>query len=133
MKTNDQIPIPKSDIVKEWADIVIERWIRKISRLKIGNTNSLLKSFRHSVSNDANGDPAKVSFAFNYYGRFVDMGVGRGVRIDQVDQSNRKPKPWYSKTFINECNRLAQILADQYGKAAANSIKIIESKSIVKF
>lgn len=61
-----------------WADIVIKNWVAKIMALQVYDTFALARSFEHHVWANANGDPQKVEFAFMYYGRFVDMGVGEG-------------------------------------------------------
>ena len=108
-----------------WAEIVIERWERKIMRLKIGfykGGGDLAKSFAFHVNADANGNPELIEFAFNYYGKFVDMGVGNGVQLSEVSVSNRKAKPWYSKTFFSEIERLRVIMAEKYGQKAQMTI-----------
>lgn len=48
------------------------------------------KSYRRmyaKVFNGANGDTKKISFFFNYYLYFVDMGVGAGQPIQKVERS----------------------------------------------
>jgi len=63
----------------------------------------------------AQGDVLKIDFAFKYYGKFVDMGVGKGVedRSGQGESDSRKlegkmlgnrrrPKKWYSRTFAQK-------------------------------
>lgn len=61
-----------------WADIVIKNWVAKIMSLQVYDTFALARSFEHHVWANSNGDPTKIEFAFMYYGRFVDMGVGEG-------------------------------------------------------
>jgi hypothetical protein len=107
-----------------WADIMIERWEQKIVAQGIGESRDLINSFTHQVITDANGDPTLIQFAFEYYGKFVDMGVGRGVKIGFSGQTNRKPKPWYSKTFAAQVYKLAELLAKKYAKKA--TIVIVE-------
>ena len=121
----------KSDleVATAWADIVIQRWETKISRLNIMETKELLRSFVSSVELDANGDPDKILFTFLYYGGFPDMGVGKGVKYDQVAGSNRRAKPWYSKQFASEVRKLAGIMAERYGDRALDAIKLIENRS----
>lgn len=115
-------------IVTAWAEIVIKRWVTKITRLKIVDTAELLRSFTSQVTNDAKGDPHKVAFTFLYYGIFSDMGVGRGVKYSEVGSSGRKAKPWYSKQFIAEVHKLAELMAERYGERALDAIQIIENK-----
>ena len=38
------------EMAERWAEIVIERWIRKIQALNIGSTGELLKSLQESVN-----------------------------------------------------------------------------------
>ena len=107
---------------EEWARITIERWEMKIVRLKIFRTSDLIRSFKFHVQANANGNPELIDFAFNYYGKFVDMGVGNGVKLGEVEESNRRAKPWYSKTFFAEIQKLREILADKYGIKAQMTI-----------
>lgn len=121
------------DIVTAWADIVIQRWETKISRLGIIETQELLRSFTSQVELDAQGDPFKILFTFLYYGIFPDMGVGKGVKYDQVAGSNRRAKPWYSKQFAAEVRKLAGFMAERYGERAQEAIKLIENRSKTGF
>jgi hypothetical protein len=100
--------------VEAWAKIVIERWERKIQQLKIYQTGKLVNSFTQFVNTQAGGNPDKIVFAFEYYGKFVDMGVGRGVKLGEVETSSRKAKPWYSKTFWSQFEKLKEIMVDKY-------------------
>jgi hypothetical protein len=102
--------------VEAWAKIVIERWEQKIEMLKIGHSGKLADSFYQNVITQADGNPEKIEFAFEYYGKFVDMGVGRGVPLGKVESENnyRKRKPWYSPIFFGQVKELAKILAEKY-------------------
>ena len=107
--------------VQAWADIVIQIWLDKIEKLKIIYTYQLADSFVNHVISHSNGDVQRIEFAFNYYGKFVDMGVGRGVTLDDVRAGNtsRKPKPWYSRTFYGEVRKLSALLAEKYARKGA--------------
>lgn len=105
-----------------WANIVIERWERKIERLRIGHSGQLVRSFTQHVRAQADGRVDLIQFTFEYYGKFVDMGVGRAVRIDKVEFSNRRAKPFLSKTFFSQLEKLKDILADKYGQKAQITI-----------
>ena len=104
--------------VEAWAKYVIERWELEILRLNISATGQLLKSFTHTILTQANGNVEKITFAFEYYGKFVDMGVGRGVNIANISQSGRKAKPWYSKIFFSQVKKLSEIMKEKYGQEA---------------
>lgn len=108
------------EIAERWADIVLERWIRKIQALHIGSTGELVKSLQAHVAVDAQGNPAKITFLYLYYGIFTDMGVGRSVKLGQAGQGNkRERKPWYSSVFLKEVNTLGRLMAERYGYDAA--------------
>jgi hypothetical protein len=100
--------------VDAWAKIVIERWVRKIVDLKIMGTGALVRSFAYTVTNDAGGNPEKIIFAFNYYGKFLEMGVGKGVALQEVEMSNRRKKPWQSKVFYGQVEALKRIMVEKY-------------------
>lgn len=106
------------EMAERWAEIVIERWIRKIQSLDIGSTGELLKSLQAHVAVDANGNPAKITFLYLYYGIFTEMGVGRGVKLGDKSET-RKKKPWYSSVFLKEVNILGRKMAERYGYEAA--------------
>lgn len=107
-------------MAERWAEIVIERWIRKIQVLDIGSTGELLKSLQSHVTLDAKGDPAKITFTYLYYGIFTDMGVGKDVKIGEAGRgNNRRKKPWYSSVFENEVATLGRLMAERYGYDAA--------------
>ena len=121
------------EMAERWADIVIERWIRKIQSLNIGSTGELLKSLEAQVAVDAKGDPQKITFLYLYYGIFTDMGVGKNVKLGS-EKGNRKMKPWYSSTFLKEVNALGRLMAERYGyEAASIPIKAFEGISSSSF
>lgn len=107
------------ETVVAWAEIVIRIWEEKIYQLKVTDTYALLNSFAQHVVLNANGDPIMVEFAFNYYGKFADMSVGKGTSYGEVGNSRRKVKPWYSKTFFNQVRILGEILSEKYARKAA--------------
>ena len=125
-----QTKLSEREIARAWAQITIKRWRRKIDRMKIGQNSSgeLFRSFQYNVLASSGGDVQKIEFAFRYYGKFVDMGVGRGTKLGDQPMSmgmrklsgkflgmKRVPKKWYSKTFYSETQRLVVILQEEYG------------------
>ena len=61
------------EIADAWAKITIKRWLKKIQGMKIGSSGELAKSFLFDVISSAQGDLVKIDFAFNYYGKFIDI------------------------------------------------------------
>lgn len=104
--------------VQAWADIVIQIWLDKIEQLRIQYSYQLADSFANHVISHANGDVQRIEFAFNYYGKFVDMGVGKGTTLEDVSSpdNKRRPKPWYSRTFYAEVQKLGRLLAEKYAR-----------------
>jgi hypothetical protein len=121
--------IYEKGVIAAWSRIVVEKFQAKIKKLDIGKTNGLAQSFKHT------SNAQKVTFSFNEYGKFVDMGVGKGVSIGGAKESKsvharalgtknrRKPKKWYSPTLRGQIIRLTEILASEYGRGAADMIK----------
>ena len=119
--------------VDAWADIVIENWLDRIAKLKIGYYFQLENELAVAVQSNPGGLPTKVEFSFPYYGKFVDMGVGKGVKLEDVKSGakdyragegghRRRPKKWYSKVFYSEVQKLTRILAEKYGRLGALAI-----------
>ncbi|HNS18824.1 MAG TPA: hypothetical protein PKI34_13520 [Bacteroidales bacterium] len=114
-----------------WADIVIKNWLSKIDQLRINYSYQLSDSFIHHVLANAGGDLQRIEFAFNFYGRMVDMGVGKGVAIALVKERRyegirRRPKPWYSVTLYSEVKKLREILQAKYAlKTTTTTVEIL--------
>ena len=121
----------------QWAEITIETWQFKIAQFGLisrrkhysnpdePTTNALIESFTFHVTQQAGGNEALVSFAFNYYIHMLDMGVGKGVPFEQRDNSKRKRYKVYSKPLYSQIYRLTELLAEQY---AAHGAAIIANE-----
>ncbi|MDB4922808.1 hypothetical protein, partial [Mucilaginibacter sp.] len=111
-----------------------------LDKYNIGKLDGQLwKSLQeHIVKN--NGDAQKVIIQFLQCGRFVDMGVGRGVPIGAAGTSAfsaarnangtlkhyaRKPKPWFSRAYYRESQRFAELFAKEFNKQIP--VQIIEA------
>lgn len=118
--------------IDKWARFTIERWRGKQRDLAIGVSGHLSRSMRYALQMSGR-DVTGVSFSFPMYGRFVDMGVGRGLRSHerstnvmnrnaaksvgaQVLYSVRKPKRWFNKPKMARIYALKEMLA---GRVAA--------------
>jgi hypothetical protein len=115
--------------VKGWADVAIQRFKEALTKQGVEEySRDLLESLVAELSRSG-GDIEKVIIKFKGYGRFVDMGVGRGVakgekgskafgkyRQDngKLKKYGRKSKPWYSKTKTREVAILRELLVTQY-------------------
>jgi hypothetical protein len=128
--------IDNPQIAKAWADITIKNWRERLVNLHAVRSSRLWSSFVDNVIAQSNGDLTKIEFTFLYYGRFVDMGVGRGTGIGGVRDNassrrlvgkmvgnRRKPKKWYSKTLAHEVMRLSEITGKKYADGVGPIIK----------
>ncbi len=113
--------------LEAWADIVLDNWLDNISKLRIGYHFELEQTLAYEIQGAGSERlPTAVQFSFPLYGKFVDMGVCRGVKLEDVKSGDnqRNPKKWYSKTFYSESLKLGVILAEKYGRLG--TIAIIE-------
>ena len=108
--------IPDSQRVdlKRWAQITVEKWEYNVASKNLIYSGELLNSFTIQISQDAGGDLALITFAFQYYIRMLDLGVGKGVSIDEVRSSKRRKYNVYNRTFYAEFRRLVELLTEKY-------------------
>jgi hypothetical protein len=106
---------------------------RSRGKKALTRSRNLYNRFDHSAAVSSGGtDVLKINFLM--YGRFVDMGVGKGTSMNRAllrkkysihrPDVPRKPLRWYSKTKSHQEKRLAEILAKRYGQGM---IKLAET------
>lgn len=107
-------------LAKEFPEIGKKEMVDRFRKLKIGASGELLDtmSFRGKVL--VNGVMLEIDYQF--YGMFVDMGVGNGITLDDVDVaklvgSGRKKKNWTRK-LAHYRHRLGEL----YTQVAADEI-----------
>lgn len=112
---------------KAWADITIQDFENKIDALGINDTFALQESFESHVFMAAGGDISKIEFMYNFYGKYIELAVGKGVSFRDVGITSRgrKKRLWYTPVFFRHVKRLGEILAEKYGRKA--QIAIIEN------
>lgn len=98
-----------------WAQMMVDIWIEKANAMGI-RAGDLTNSFAQDIYMAANGEVDKITHSFLYYGRFVDMGVGRGVPLEKVAESSRTPKPFNSSTYWRSVQVLTEKMAEIYGE-----------------
>lgn len=124
--------------VESWAGNVISQWERKMDALGIGETRKLLGSFQQHVYWASMGDLDRITFLFEYYGKFVEWGVGGRVNIDNRDtliaagRTKRRKKPWMTPVFFAEVDKLREMLARSMERQVATMIvkKTVEHNRI---
>lgn len=116
--------------VTAWANVTIARFKEALKKEGIEEySRDLLESLMAEMSRTG-GDIEQVIFKFKGYGRFVDMGVGRGVAVGsrgteafkkkrnadgKLKSYGRTKKPWYSKTKTREVAILRELLVKEFG------------------
>jgi len=109
--------------LEKWAQITIEKWQWNLVSKNLVYSGDLLRSFTSQVYADAAGDSMMISFAFNYYLKMLDMGVGKGVSFEETGrESGRKKYKVYSSTTYSQIMRLLELLQIQYMTMGANAI-----------
>lgn len=116
--------------VEAWADIVIKEWVKMADALQIHQKDPLtISRFENFLGVQADGDADRITFTFDYYLKFVNWGVGKGVNIENRDTlilagaTNRRRKPWYDEVFPKQLYILGHLLAEKYGERATMMIK----------
>lgn len=127
--------------IVQWADITIKEFHRSMVKTGIKRSH-LWRSLTYNIKY-VDGFPVEVSLGFLYHGRFVDMGVGRGVRISDVKNNaeiwraatigmkrkeaaairGRKPKKWYAKTAYIQFQILSDILLKKYSISTSRIVE----------
>lgn len=122
----------KEQVITEWMRRSIEYFQHALDRSGVKSQAKVLyNSLLATAIKNSDGDLKVAIIKFNYYGRFVDMGVGRGMPIGgqrdrsdylkhrneqgQLHKFKRKPKKWYSRTLAGRVKTLSELLADQFG------------------
>lgn len=136
--STDQPPISPRELAVKWLDLTVDNFIGNISKLRILRTGTLLASFRKEVIGAAEGDELRLRLSYALYGKFVDMGVGRGMgrgvrKADdgfdrlrngrgQLKRQPRQPRPWYSTEIAHQTHRLAELMLELRGRVAFTTI-----------
>ena len=118
--------------VEAWLEYTLIDLRENLRKMKINDTGHLLASVEGHLVAAAGGDVTRLSIAYAAYGKFVDMGVGRGMgagirkvnseyaRIrderGQLYKFSRKPRPFASKVIGKQAFRLGVLLSDYFGE-----------------
>jgi hypothetical protein len=119
-----------------WGDYVEQKMREALNSLDVGYSDELLRSLSHTVVAANANHKGRYEQRFMEYGRFVDMGAGRGLQTEANKQralrrkkaKGRKPKKWYSKTFYGSLNKLIGALSRNYAQFAMQQIRAMEAQ-----
>lgn len=142
------ILVNELEVAKKWLDITISKFIENMRRLRIQDTGALMASFRQQVVASAEGR-LQLTLSYALYGKFVDMGVGRGMgagvkkgddgydRIrqtrGQLRRHTRQPRNWYSRELGYQTKRLSELMLDLYGTVLLTTASDVPGTTILNF
>jgi hypothetical protein len=119
--------------MREFIKFTGEKFQKEIHDQDVRDTNNLYESVLTRVS--AGSSKITGSVDFNFYGRFVDMGVGKGVTLMEKQTGRgltanrnpsriaRHPRPWFSKVWFEQRHRLQEVLARDIAKKVGDSTR----------
>jgi hypothetical protein len=126
-----QLNLDTDKLATEWAKYTVLHLQEYIEEhMSAAATRELMKSIRNELSRNG-GNIDKVVLKFLQYGRFWDMGVGRGVPIGgagsgafsaarndngTLKKYRRKPVKWFSKTYYREVQSFKELYAKMFNK-----------------
>lgn len=129
MQEEKKLPDQRT-LVEDWGKFTLERFQKAIYKHQVGVSGELAKSFVFRVIEGSGGSVLAAEIKFRYYGRFVDMGVGKGVKVgdnkssqgeraERLAQFNylqpRRAKKIYSRPLAGQVKKLAELLEKYYG------------------
>jgi hypothetical protein len=118
LNIHDKINIRQ--LAKEFPEIGRKEMQERFKKLKIGSTGELLDtmSFRGKVL--ANGVMLEIDYQF--YGMFVDMGVGKGITLGDVNVSRLIGSGRRRKNWTRKLAHFRHRLGELYNQIAADEI-----------
>ncbi len=139
LTANDYLPHDESraKVLHRWAANVIRRWEKEIEYQGITDPDRLIKSLHYKIYNASGGDMTKIIFTMENYGRYIDVGVGKGEKYTRqkhnpIFWSGQKypetagykyqVKPWMYPIFKQRVFALARILERKYNEYAQTVI-----------
>jgi hypothetical protein len=134
---NPEVDIKKAAFIAEelnwWSKYVTERLTAELQRKRIKVSDDLLNSLKAAVESANANHEGAAALSFKTYGRFVDMGAGRGyhkgvptseqVRERVQDKRGRRPNKWYSRVAYGTLDRLIMNLVSKYQDGTLNMLR----------
>jgi len=116
-------------IISGWLNLFITKLRRELRLKNISATGALERGIVGQMLQNG-GNISEVLTKFAMYGRFVDMGVGKGVKAYErytnnqnrigaerygarVDHEPRRAKKWLNRRKMAEVYRLRELLAEK--------------------
>lgn len=116
-------------LISGWLNLFIDKLRRELQLKNVVATGALSRSIAGQLL-QSGGSISEVMVKFSMYGRFQDMGVGRGLKAYERRTNNqnrigaerygarvhyqpRRPKKWLNRRKMAEVYRLREILAEK--------------------
>lgn len=124
------------EIGEKWTDVTVQRFKKELKRLKVNDSFNLTNSIK-ATPKTTGETGLTINFTYSLYGKYVDMGVGRGVAVGtrrtqafartrrpdgKLLRYKRRPRKWYSKTIGKEQVILGSIMQKYYAHYALEGI-----------
>ncbi|MGI4862998.1 MAG: hypothetical protein ACRYFZ_03690 [Janthinobacterium lividum] len=140
--------VSELEVAQKWLDITITRFIENMRKLRIQDTGALMASFQKQVVGSAEGR-LQLRLSYALYGKFVDMGVGRGMgagvtkkddgydRIrknrGQLRRYARKKRNWYASEMGYQTKRLSELMLELYGQVLITTATDVAGETTINF
>ncbi|WP_400194041.1 hypothetical protein [Hymenobacter sp. B81] len=137
MSTELNLAEREREMAMKWLDFTVENFVENMRKLRIRNTGALMASFQKQVIGTATGQ-LQLRLSYALYGKFVDMGVGRGMgagvrrgddgfdRIrnsrGQLRRRQRKARKWYAKEIYAQTKRLSELMSELHGQILISTV-----------
>lgn len=129
MATKDSIirKIHQRGVMAKFGEELVRQFHKNLGKTDIGRSGQLGRSFKYRLHFDSQRNVKKLSFSHLEYGVFVDMGVSRGVSLDDIGTQRidrtllgrkigeRRAKRWYYKKIHGQTIRFADIVMSMRG------------------
>lgn len=115
--------IDKVATAQAWLNITIGELESNIRSNGNIDSNVLVSSLEGTVK-AANGDPHLIELTYQFYGKFLDMGVGKGRKQGSATAiALMGSQAWYAKEINYQVKRLAELMRDKFGDETIAVIK----------
>jgi hypothetical protein len=138
--------VTQRQIVEDRLEYLVERIRRTMEDKGVSRERDLLyNSFVQTVISASPNDVKSAGLKFNYYLRYLDMGVGRGVpvgskaeKIDflkyrnrngRLQKYNRRKIPVYNTPVTAFTKRLVELLAENFNIQAIQAVENVIEKN----
>lgn len=102
------------EIARSFANASIQDMAINIQRMGLVDKRQLLNSLRASVRADKFGEVNRIQFAYEFYGRFQEMGTKKGI----------KAKPWRNPAIEENKPELDEKFNELYATMILDELQI---------